>query len=170
MTTLAHVSVGYMTYLSIVNITGADPNGLMLVSLVGANAPDFDILSGKGLTKHRESWLHAPVFWIAAYLISIMLNRIIMFSYLYVHVFFINVFIHMVLDWFSGRAAGVRIFYPFSKKDYTLYKFKAELDKNGVVSKVSYLDMFKSYLENKLLVIVEWGLVFAGLALAFVNG
>ncbi len=86
--------------------------------------PDMDGFWTKALYKHhRRSVFHAPLFWIfiagIAFLINYFFNLIPNWI---IYLFLSMILLHLLTDTITGRTAGVRYLYPFSKKEFTIYK------------------------------------------------
>ncbi len=157
MTPFAHLASGYWVY-KIATITPGTGSPILLgLSLAGAMTSDIDGLFGKQMRDHRNTIFHAPSFWFLAF-ISIRTFAFLAGNEnlaLYVNAFFSGVFIHLFLDWFSGRTTGIRIFYPFSKKVYALFPIHPERGNIPVFPNKEHFAFWKFYLENKFLVLTE---------------
>lgn len=156
MTPLAHLASGYWVYKTAVGFSPGDTS--LLLALGGAIAPDIDALFSTNLNVHRNTVFHAPLCWLVGLISIHFLSQILNISNLTLHsnIFFACVFIHLFLDWFSGRTAGIRILYPFSKKVYALFPIKPEKGNIPLIpTRKKHLLFWKYYLENKFLVTVE---------------
>lgn len=157
MTSFAHLSSGYWVYKIASNAPGVETSLLLSLSMAGALAPDIDGLFGKKMRDHRNTIFHAPSFW----LLSFVTIRTFIFLgsneslVVYVNAFFSGVFIHLFLDFFSGRTTGIRLFYPFSKKIYALFPIHPEKGNIPVLPNREHLSFWKFYFENKFLVLTE---------------
>lgn len=172
----AHISGGYLA-LNIVNKIypnlGLSTNGLMVAGLVGSVLPDIDFVFFKYVKDHHNSWVHAPLFWIAIYLVIFTLGLIIKNQVIkdYSTALIIGILTHLFLDWFSGRTAGIRIFYPFSEQVFSLYPLnpkKGEVP-TSIFPNKEYIEFFKFYAQNKFLLFSEIGLTITGIFLFVFN-
>lgn len=157
MTPFAHLASGYWVYKIAADASRVDSPLLLSLSMAGVLVPDIDGLFGKQMKDHRNTIFHAPSFWLLSFV------TILAFTFLgrnesflvYVNAFFSGVFIHLFLDWFSGRTTGVRIFYPFSKRIYALFPIHPEKGNIPVLPNKEHFNFWKFYLENKFLVLME---------------
>ncbi len=159
MTILAHIASGYSVYKIATNTVGIESSLLLHLAIVGALAPDVDGFFGRQMKDHRNTVFHSPLFWVVGFIgghsINYILNNTNFTPYL--NIFFWGIFIHLFLDWFGGRTAGIRIFFPFSKKIYALFPIKPERGDFPVLPpSKEHIRFFRFfYFENKLLVISE---------------
>jgi len=176
MTLPAHISGGYLA-LNIVNKInpnlGLSTNGLIIAWLVGSVLPDIDFMFFKYVKDHHNSWPHAPLFWIAIYLTVltpgfILKNQIIKG---YSTALIIGILIHLFLDWFSGRTAGIRMFYPFSQQVFSLYPLNPQKGEvpTSIFPNKEYIEFFRFYAQNKFLIFSEIALTISGLFLFLFN-
>jgi len=164
MLTPAHIATGYIlseVFINNFNLQGADNLLITTLTIAGSLAPDIDGLFGLQLKDHRKTVFHTPIFWGLLILIIGLIgfsikNVLIVVS---VAAFGSGIFFHLFLDWFSGRTAGIRIFYPFSERQYSLFPLKP---KKGAVSVFpnkknikEYREFMKYYFKNKFLVFTE---------------
>ncbi len=172
MTLPAHIAGGYLA-LKIANRIdpnfGFEQNSLMLVGIMGALIPDVDYVFFKNIKDHHNGIPHSPLFWILMSSITCLFafstENILLMSYIIA--FTIGVLVHLFLDWFSGRTAGIRVFYPFSKKVYSLYPLnpkKGEVSTSLIPNK-SHLEFFRFYAQNKFLLSVEILIMLIGFGL-----
>lgn len=161
---LTHLATGYLISQAIINkinSTGVDKGLLTSLAIAGAIAPDVDGLFGKQMRDHRKTPFHAPLAWavliLMIYLLILLTNNTQLAIYLLV--FAIGVFTHLFLDWFSSRTSGVWIFYPFSKKLYSLFPLDQSQGKVSIFPNrknfQEYLKFVKFFFKNKFLVITE---------------
>ena len=146
----------------------------MITGIIGALIPDIDFVFFKNIKDHHNSIPHSPLFWILVssilYLLAFLTENTLLENY--VIAFTIGVLVHLFLDWFSGRTAGIRVFYPFSKKVYSLYPLnptEGEVSTSLIPNK-SHIKFFKFYAENKFLLYVEILIILAGLGLFILDG
>ena len=112
----------------------------LLFSAVVAILPDLDILWAKNLHMHRKTFFHAPLFWIVLFLMSFTLDKVFNFFPVWMlSLFTIQILVHLLLDYCTGRSAGIFIFYPFSNKEYSLFP----LNKNKGIVHPSELKQMK---------------------------
>ncbi|MDO8451746.1 MAG: metal-dependent hydrolase [bacterium] len=157
MTPFAHGASGYWVYKVVADTPSGGSPLLFALCIAGALVPDVDGLFGKQMKDHRNTIFHAPSFWVFLFVVIRMFvflvgNESIA---LYANAFFSGVFIHIFLDWFSGRTSGIRIFYPFSRKIYALFPIHPERGNIPVLPNKDHLIFWKFYLENKFLVLTE---------------
>lgn len=159
-----HIATGYIlseAFINNFNLQGADSLLITTFTIVGSLIPDIDGLFGNKMKDHRKTPFHAPLIWFSLisiiYLVGLLTdNEKLM---IYSMMFGLGIFFHLFLDWFSGRTTGIRIFYPFSKKQYSFFphdpqKGSISMFPNGKnINK--YLEFVKYYFENKLLVLAE---------------
>jgi membrane-bound metal-dependent hydrolase YbcI (DUF457 family) len=72
---------------------------------------------------------------------------------------FIGTQLHLFLDWFTARTVGIKWLYPFSDKDYFLYKIQPEQGEVPVWEMIQN-PYFSFYMENSFLFWAEIGLLF----------
>jgi len=159
-----HIATGYILseiFIDNYNLLQTDKLLITTLTLAGSLAPDIDGLFGLQIKDHHKTVFHTPIFW--SLLIFIMgfigfsiKNLLIV---IFIIAFGIGVFFHLFLDWFSGRSAGIRIFYPFSKKQYSLFPLKPEKGNVPIFPNKKnikkYREFIRYYLKNKFLVITE---------------
>lgn len=177
MTLPAHISGGYLALNLINKINpnlGLSTNGLMIAGLVGSVLPDIDFVFFKYVKDHHNSWPHAPLFWIAIYLLVFALSLILKNQAIkdYSTALIIGILTHLFLDWFNGRTAGIRIFYPLSERVFSLYSLNPEKGKipTFIFPNKEYGEFFlKFYVQNKFLLFSEIGLTISGIFLFIFN-
>src|SRR3989344_1745006 len=160
MTALAHLSSGYTTYEILMRFT-AQESGLVLgAAIAGAIIPDIDAFFGAAMKDHRNTVFHGPLFWLSVCTAAFIVGQAT-FPAIKLHLlaFLAGALVHLFLDWFSGRTSGVRIFYPFSRKNFSLFPLRPE---RGTVPTIPGKDSFKEwvafwrfYFSQRFLVIVE---------------
>jgi hypothetical protein len=92
-----------------------------LVIAVFSILPDFDVLWSKTVNAHHSTWFHTPIFWIFV----CALLSIPMYFFGALNIIFlagIQVLSHLFFDLLTSRAYGIRVFYPFSEKFYSVFK------------------------------------------------
>ncbi|RXI70483.1 metal-dependent hydrolase [Clostridium tetani] len=109
MTRKTHIAVGVMATLPIVYTT---KNYYSIVGLLGATAPDIDIILG---IKHRTI-THSIV------MLCITSLPIFIFNFNIGLIWFLNYFIHLILDSFTKM--GVPFLYPWITKYYGYKKIR----------------------------------------------
>jgi inner membrane protein len=98
---------------------------LMLAGLVGAILPDLDfiyhIFVDSDKTPHHSYWTHMPVFWLAIWLMLVLVGRWKnrWFFTASTSVLCVNALIHLVLDTITGV---IYWFYPLSEKGINIFK------------------------------------------------
>lgn len=169
----AHVSSGYLVGKLIQNINSQPNYKLLFYSiLVGTIFPDLDIFFFRYIKDHHDSPLHTPFFWLLICTFIYLYGTIIFSSILktFIKFFFLGVNLHMFLDWSSGRAAGIRIFYPFADNRFSLFPLYPEKAKFSMFSIPDLIKFYQFYLQNRLLVGIEILIIIGGIMLwLFVN-
>ena len=159
-----HIASGYLiaqVYINNFNLEGVSSDLITTIAIVGSLVSDVDGLFGKQLKNHRKTPLHTPLIWLLFILIIFLIGfitdkrKMIAFS----TVFIIGILFHLFLDWFGQRAAGIRIFYPLSKKQYSLFPlnpqkaaFSVFPNRNNIKK---YREFVKFYFKNKFLIVTE---------------
>lgn len=171
MTFPAHFASGYLAYKITTNaqaFSALDNYLILAAAMLGANLPDVDYFFSKYIKDHHDSFLHAPLFWLMIVLTGYALGLFFQIQTLKILMilFGIGVFIHLFLDWLSGRTAGIQIFYPFSKKMYSLFPLTPEKGKVTIWPGRDQVSFWRFYLNNKFLVGVETFLILSGMVLA----
>lgn len=160
MTLPAHIASGYLLskvcYLS--NINCLNNSTFTTVVIIGSLLPDIDGLAGAQIKDHRKTPFHAPFFWLVIFISTYTVNGLMLKNSqlnTYLIALNIGIFSHLLLDWFAGRTAGIRIFYPFSKKVYSLFPLNPKKGAVGMFSLKNQSAFWKYYFENKFLLILE---------------
>ncbi len=156
----SHVAGGYLGYRLSTDVLKVFPQSdlLLATAILGAVIPDIDALFYHDLRDHHDSWLHYPVFWIiliGSLLLVNQVGRIIIPEYILS--FIIGLTSHFLLDWLSARMAGMKLFFPLSRKSYSLFP----LDKTEI-KHISCWDFLqpkseynRMYVKNKVLLYFE---------------
>lgn len=172
----AHLSGGYIA----VNLVdklypglGIGSSGLLVTTMIGSVLPDVDFVFSKYIKDHHSTWPHSPLLWIAVYTLVFSIGIIFKNQLVrnYSTALIIGIFIHLFLDWFNARTAGIRIFYPFSERLYSLFPVqphKGEVPIFPFLSK-EYIEFFKFYSQNKFLLFSEIGVTVSGFILFIFN-
>jgi membrane-bound metal-dependent hydrolase YbcI (DUF457 family) len=162
--TPTHIAAGYIVSEILIrnsNLQGVNNPLITELTILGSLVPDIDGLFGKQLKDHRKTVFHAPLFWL------LVMSTICLIIYFYTNkqgliyylAFSFGVLSHLFLDWFSGRTAGIRIFYPFSKKQYSLFTLDPTKGAVGVFPNKKnfhkYLVYVRFFCKNKFLVLAE---------------
>lgn len=146
---------------------------LLILSMFFANLPDLDSLWNKvKLKDHHKGYFHAPLFWIGVFGIIALFGLISGFySWIFAFLFLSQVLFHLFTDWFTARTAGIAWFYPFSKKEFSLFKVKKDLGNFYALQPKgkAYSDFKKFYWSNWFLVGSEIFIVGISLVLFFVG-
>ena len=160
----SHISTGYIlseVFINNFHLPQTDKLLIATLTIAGSLAPDIDGLFGLQIKDHRKTVFHTPIFWSLLILIIGLVSFFIRNGLIIISVaaFGSGIFFHLFLDWFSSRTTGIRIFYPFSKKQYSLFPLKP---KKGAVSIFpnkknirEYRDFIKYFFKNKFLVFTE---------------
>jgi len=135
------------------------PNIIYPISIIAANAPDFDILfTGIGVKKnHRLGFFHFPSTWalllIIAYLIlDLTGNNELLPIFALVGT---GIFSHFVMDTFDAHV-GILWFAPFSKKAYNFFRKNAVLPKTIKEFIIEYIRHPVMLAEITVWLIVFW--------------
>ncbi len=131
--------------------------------------PDFDILWSKNLSSHHESYFHAPIFWlglgIALYVVLYIVGIDNSISQWIAYLVIIQTLSHLLFDYITARTAGIILFYPFNKKEYSLCvlnKKHGEFSSSSIKAQFKFL---KHYVKNKLLLYFEIIMCLLGIVL-----
>lgn len=162
MTPPAHLASGIIIFYLLKN--KLKTKNLLIFALLGSMAPDIDGLFGKSINIHRYGPFHAPLCWLGLFILALFIIKKGNTKKLSL-VFFTAVFVHLFLDWFSGRTAGIQIFYPFSKKISSLFPIQPEKGNLPVLPNKKHLQFWKFYTENKFLFLSEVILILSGIIL-----
>lgn len=128
----------------------------ILITIFLQILPDLDILWSKNLSSHHESYFHAPIFWIAIFLVLIIISKITnIFASWIAYLFIIQVLSHLFFDYITARTAGIPIIYPFIKKEYSLYPLNKKHGNFKPFELKAQLNFLKPYLKNKILLLFE---------------
>jgi len=162
MTLPAHMAGGYLALRLANKINPKLGLSTPLVFAIGLGAallPDIDAFSSVYLKDHH-SFTHAPLFWVLIFISLCLVGHILSSSFIknIALVILIGSCVHLFLDWFSGRTAGLQIFYPFSFKQYSLFPLNPEKGKIPI-SIIPSKDYLKFYAENGFLLFVEISII-----------
>jgi len=133
---------------------------MLLVYFFVSFIPDIGGFWINELKNHHHHILHTPIIWILILIIGIL------FGYTKWAILIVSIIIfHLVTDFVTGRTAGVLIFYPFSKKEYSLEKTHPQ---NGNVNikrifRRNFWSYVKFYFSNKILISFEVTMIVIGL-------
>jgi len=170
MTLPAHLAGGYLALKAssaLLPQATPDKSIFLIAGILGAILPDIDTFRFRYIKDHHDSLSHTPLFWV---LISLLIYGLGWFINnpsveACAVALLIGTFSHLFLDWFSGRTAGIRVFYPFSKKVYSAFPLQPEMGKIPTLPNKKQLAFWKFYSENKLLLFSEALIAIIGLAL-----
>lgn len=171
MTTLAHVSAGYLTaqLINYINPSlGFGRPEIIVATIVGGNFPDLDILFVKKKEHHRNTYFHAPLFWLGIIIGGYFITWLFGIKQLsiYVAAFGLGLLSHFFTDWFAARdkdIGGVPIFFPFSKKHYGF--MPDQKIKFAGFENFSLKKFIEYYTENIFIFLVEVLLVILAVAI-----
>ncbi len=135
---------------------GLGRSSLVITAVLAGMISDIDGLFYIGhLRDHHDTPLHTPVFWVAVFIVLSGVNYSANWNIqLYLTSGFIGIASHLFLDWYAGRVAGLRVFYPLTKKRYSLFP----LHRNKEVFKFNMQgakEYIKFYTSNRFLLISE---------------
>lgn len=159
-----HIAVGYVfskTYCEVLGQNCGSESLFTTIAIATSVLPDIDIFFGKKVNNHRNTIFHSPLFWL---LLAFLLFLVIFFKRnynlgIYTIAGSFGVFSHIFLDWFSGRTIGIRIFYPFSKKMYSLFALNPQIGNIPIIPSKKYIHKYihwiEYYFKNAFLVITE---------------
>lgn len=143
---------------------------VLITGIVAGMISDVDGLFYIGrLRDHHDTPLHTPSFWMAVFVILSVANNVTHETFQpYITGSFIGVSSHLFLDWYAGRVAGLRVFYPFSKKRYSLFPLQRDkgvfkFDAHGI------REYIKFYVSNRFLIVSEVLTVLVATALFFMD-
>ena len=118
--------------------------------------PDMDILWAKNLSSHHESYFHAPIFWISLSLVLMLFSSITnLVPMWFAYIVLIQTLSHLLFDYITARTAGIPIFYPFVKKEYSLFPLNKKHGDFNQFSLKAQLDFLKLYSKNNVLLFFE---------------
>jgi hypothetical protein len=169
MTPFAHVAAGYLTT-QVVDLINPSLNfntpGIIITGIIAGNFPDLDFIFAKNKAHHRNTWTHAPLFWLVIILALFGLTKFINNGWFnsYVLAFSIGIASHFFTDWFAAREedyGGIRLLFPFSKKHYGLMKLEEPRYKD--MDNFHLGEYLKYYMENAFLFYSEVLLIILGL-------
>jgi hypothetical protein len=162
MTPIAHLSAGYIVYrISELSFSEVPSNAVLGLSILGVFIPDIDGLFGNNMNNHRYTLFHAPLFWLSLVLLSPIFGPTVAVG---MRIFSLGLLSHLLLDWVSARTCGVMLFYPFTKKPYSLFPLTPEMGAISTLPNKKQLHFWKFYLKNKFLVMTEGAIIFVGIA------
>jgi len=141
----------------------------MPVLIIASILPDLDGVSSETVAGHH-SILHTPICWIVIFGLMGFVGRITQNEKIKPISLgiFIGTQLHLFLDWFTARTVGIKWLYPFSDKDYFLYKIQPEQGE-GPVWEMIQNPYFSFYMENSFLFWSEIGLLFTTVIILYRN-
>lgn len=164
MLTPTHIATGYIisqVFMNKFNLSQTNNLLITTIAVTGSLAPDIDGLFGLPIKDHHKTIFHTPIFWclfilLTGFISFFVKNQLIIIS---IVAFGSGVFIHLFSDWLTGRTAGIMIFYPFLKKQYSLFPLNPKKGEVPIFPNKKnikkYCEFFKYYFKNKLLVFTE---------------
>jgi len=175
MTTPTHIASGYLLYHAYCIYGCAEPNMITSAVIFGSLIPDIDAIFGKNINEHRLTPFHAPLYWVLIILVCEIISTILKNSLLLhvTHAFGISIFVHLFLDWLSGRSTGIQILYPFSKQIFSAFPLSPKKGNFPLIpTNKNDLEQYKTvglkhFLENKFLVALEVSIITIALVLSF---
>lgn len=126
---LAHLPAGYL--ISATLEKRLNVRGIVTAGLIGSILPDVDMFYFYFIDKqqhlHHSYWTHIPIFW---FLLACLCFTMIFISrcknwLLPTSVFFLNIFIHLLLDTVVGKIEWLQ---PFSKTAFYFFDVEARYD------------------------------------------
>lgn len=174
MTLPAHVAGGYLAFKAVTTISpefGLNEPKIFLVTILGSILPDIDVFFYKEMKEHHNSLLHTPLFWIFIFILGYGVSLLTKNPSIKNITFALSfgVFSHFFLDWFSARRSGIRIFYPFSQKMYSLFP----LNQGKWGSPFTFFpkkEQVEFYVKNKFLFLTEILLTLGALGIWILEG
>ncbi|MGH8529276.1 MAG: metal-dependent hydrolase [Nevskiales bacterium] len=127
---IAHAPAAYLVtrlLLSRLGYTGTRATSLLLAGILGALAPDLDLLYFYAIDHrqhhHHSYFTHFPVLWVGLCVATtIWVHQASRYLRVLALVFSINGFVHMCLDSIVG---DIRWFAPFSETPFSLFSVPA---------------------------------------------
>jgi general stress protein CsbA len=160
-----HLAAGYLTMHSLKRANEKlFSKTLLIVGVLAAIAPDIDGLRPTAIATHR-TFPHAPLFWITVCAAGFLLAHLKynkLFKTITV-VVLINVAGHLVLDWFSGRTAGIPLLWPFDARYFNLFPIDPSKGQHSLWQPTK--EYFAFYLQNKWVAATEILILVSGCVL-----
>jgi len=167
---ITHLAGGASLYLLARPEYDPHENILLTAVLAGSLAPDIDGLFGNAIKDHHNTVFHAPLFWLLLLIVAKYTAASFAPNFLLpVALFFAGVFLHLLLDWISARTGGIRLWYPFSRKVYSLCKLHPEKGDVPIFSLRQQASFWKHYLSSKWLIGLEIIIIISPAIIALYN-
>lgn len=117
-----------------------DKTSVLMLGTIAGVLPDIDLSFYVNSVKdHHDTPTHTPLYWLALFIVLLVIYHSNTAALAYVWAAFIGITSHMFLDWYGGRICGIRLFFPFSKKRYSLFPLERK--------KFKQIDFSKKYRE-----------------------
>lgn len=121
----------------------------VLFSLIASVIPDLDVFGKTKFKDHHKSLLHAPLFWGVVFIVFFDFNEFLAL------LFGAQVFAHLLFDFITARTAGVALMYPYSTREYSLFRLTAQHG-NFYLFEIRKLGAYlRFYVRNKALTAIE---------------
>ncbi len=168
MNAFAHLMAGWIVLFGLAFFSPFFGPHLGLLAMAFAMLPDIDIFFSKTIKDHHLTYTHSPFLWTILSIIGFLAADIIGFSKGYVVLLLAEPLFHLFCDFTTARTAGIPIFFPFSKKEYSLYPLKKYFGDMAPFSLGKrHLEFLKNYMNNKSLLVYEAAIMITGVAIFF---
>jgi hypothetical protein len=155
---LSHILLGIFVLKMVSSIFPTIPFNLqtILITLVLQLLPDLDVFWAKDLSSHHKSYFHAPIFWIGISVIIFIISNITKIIPVWIsYIVLIQTVSHLLFDYITARTAGIILYYPFGKKEYSLFKLNKKQGEFNSFEISLQFKFLKHYFENKFLLFFE---------------
>lgn len=131
--------------------------------------PDLDIFWAKKLNSHHVTYWHSPLFWVAIFVVLYIINSLFnLFGNWILYLFVVQVILHLLFDFITGRTGGIPLLYPFVKREFSfspLNKTQGNFSPSNTGEVIKFL---KYYFTSKGQIMFEMLLCVLGImAIAF---
>ena len=159
---VSHALSGFIVLLPLVQTGVVEPSSFnIFLAVFFSVLPDIDGLWNPSLEEHHASLLHAPVFWIvlsSVFFVANLYNAAVLML--------VSTLFHLFSDYLTALTTGVRLFYPFSEKDFHLFSLNSEPDGNfnpSNPSKNQLNEFLGLYLNQKPVLVLEAAMTVTGI-------
>jgi len=113
-------SIFILRILSLTAVTVPYNLKTVILSIAFHVLPDLDIFWAKKLNSHHVTYWHSPLFWIIIFIILCTANAIFnLFGNWILYLFIVQVILHLLFDFITGRTGGIPLLYPFIKREFS---------------------------------------------------